>query len=117
DIFELRFGPKPLIVVARPEGIERIFVSNSRNYGKQRAYAPIRDFLGEGLVTLDGEPWRVRRRLLQPHFHRARLEAMVEGMIAVVDAWLDDLRRRLPGGGVIDIHREMVALTLDIVFN
>lgn len=117
DVFELRLGPKSMIVVVQPEAIERIFVSNVRNYDKQSSYAPIRDFLGEGLVTLDHEPWRPRRRLLQPHFHRARLEAMVEGMVAVVDAWLDDLRRRLPSGGVIDMHREMVGLTLDIVVN
>ncbi|MFO7563040.1 MAG: cytochrome P450 [Enhygromyxa sp.] len=117
DVFTLRLGPRSMIVVAGPEGMERIFVSKVRNYTKHRAYAPIREFLGDGLVTLEGDPWRVRRRLIQPHFHRARLEQMVEGMVEVIDAWLADLRRRLPSGGVIDIHREMVALTLDIVFN
>jgi cytochrome P450 len=117
DIFELRFGPKRATSVVRPEAMERIFVSNPKNYAKGRAYAPIREFLGDGLVTLDGDRWRERRRLLQPHFHRTRLATMVEGMVAVIDAYLDHLRERLPNGGVIDMHREMVALTLDIVFN
>jgi cytochrome P450 len=117
DIFELRLGPKPLTSVIRPEAMERIFVSNQKNYAKQRAYTPIREFLGDGLVTLDGERWRVRRRLLQPHFHRSRVADMVAGMVGVIDAYLDGLRKRLPNGGVIDMHREMVALTLDIVFN
>ncbi len=117
DVFMLRLGPQRMTVVSQPEGIERIFVSNKPNYGKQRSYAGPRLLLGDGLVTLDGEPWRVRRRLVQPHFHRAKLEAMVEGMVEVIAAYLVGLRARLPSGGVVDVHREMVELTLDIVAN
>lgn len=115
DVFRLRLGPKPAVVIAHPDAFERVLAGHKRNYDKGSAYDLVRLFLGDGLVTLEGEQWRSRRRLMQPYFHRAALQTMVDTMATVVERYLDDMQRRFPEGGRVDIHRELVRLTLEVV--
>lgn len=115
DVFRTRVGPQRMVVVSHPDAFERVLSSHWRNFPKGSAYSPIRDFLGDSLATLDGEAWRERRRLMQPYFHRAEVGKLVDTMVEVIDRHLDDLRRRHPNGGEIDVRTLMVDMTLDIV--
>ena len=116
DAYEVALGPWRSLVVSHPDAFERVMLSHKANFQKGSAYDPVREVLGASVLTLENQPWKQRRRLLQPHFHRRQLREMFAGMSAVVETYLTDLRRRMPDGGVIDIHREMVQLTLDVVF-
>lgn len=115
DVFALKLGPRPAVVVCHPDAFERVLSGHKRNYCKGRVYDPARLLLGRSLVTLEGDAWRTRRRLAQPYFHRAGLRTLFETMIEVVERNLDDLHRRFPEGGEIDIHHEMIRFTLDVV--
>lgn len=115
DVFRTRIGPQRMVVVSHPDAFERMLSSHWRNFPKGRAFAPIRDFLGDSLVTLDGDAWRGRRRLMQPYFHRAGLSKLFGTMVEVIDRYLAELRKRYPNGGEVDIHHELVDLTLEIV--
>lgn len=115
DVYRIRMGTRSAVVVSHPDAFERVLAGHKRRYVKGNLYGPIREFLGLGLVTLEGEAWKGRRRLMQPYFHRAALETMVGTMVDVIGRFLDDLQRRHPEGGEVDIHHEMVRLTLDIV--
>lgn len=116
DVYRLQLGPRSALICCHPDAFERVFASHKANFQKGSSYAVVREFLGEGVLTLEDQEWKTRRRLLQPHFHRARLDEMSVGMVRVIERYLDELRARLPEGGVVDMHREMVKLTLDIVF-
>jgi cytochrome P450 len=67
--------------------------------------------LGEGLLTSEGDFHRRQRRLSQPAFHRGR--------IASYGATVTDYGRlisdRWKEGEALDIHEEMMHLTLAIV--
>ena len=115
DVYRANMGLRSALVVSHPDAFERVLVAHKRRYVKGVLYDAMRDFLGLGLVTLEGDAWKERRRLMQPYFHRAALEAMAATMVEVIDRFLDDLRRRHPQGGEIDMHHEMVRLTLDVV--
>jgi cytochrome P450 len=115
DVYRVNMGLRTALVVSHPDAFERALSGHKRRYVKGALYDSMRDFLGLGLVTLEGDAWKERRRLMQPYFHRAALESMVTTMVEVIDRFLDDLRRRYPKGGEIDVHREMVRLTLDVV--
>src|ERR1051325_3994607 len=62
-----------------------------REYGDvfMIASAMLRVLMGDGLVTSAGEFWRGQRKLVQPAFHRRRLDAifgmMVERALECVD--------------------------------
>lgn len=111
-----RVGPARFISLADPELAQHVLVKNHRNYVKSRSYEGLRLVLGNGLVTSEGEHWRRQRKLAQPAFHRQRLAALAEVMGQCVDERLQAWDARTRDGAVaIDVHREMMQLTLRIV--
>ncbi len=117
DVFRLMIGPSPSVIVAHPDGIERVLASHKENYIKGKTYDGLRDILGQGIIAATGMQWRKQRTLMQPSFHRMGLGALVDSMVQSAQDYFEDFQSRKPGGGVIDIHREMTKVTLDVVIN
>jgi cytochrome P450 len=67
--------------------------------------------LGDGLLTTDGDFHRQQRRLIQPAFHKQRVEAYAGIMVQHAQEMLDEWQ---PGES-IDVARAMRDLTLRIV--
>src|SRR4028119_1072295 len=111
DVVKLRFMGQTLYLLSHADLIEYVLVENNRNFTKTRLLRRNRRLLGEGLLTSEGEFWRRQRRLAQPAFHRERVAAYGEVMAGFaersVEAWRD--------GQTIDVHEEMMHLTLEIV--
>ena len=100
-----------IYLLSDPGLIEYILVENNRNFTKTRILKRNRRLLGEGLLTSEGEFWRRQRRLAQPAFHRKRVAAYGEVMAAFAERSLEAWR----DGQTIDVHEEMMHLTLEIV--
>lgn len=115
DTVRVRAGPRSMLVVVHPDAVERVLSTNRDNYVKGAAYDGMRLLTGQGLLTLEGDAWRQRRRLEQPSFHRASVNRFVEAMVSVTDAGLQRWRTRLPAGGTIDAQTEMMLLALEVV--
>lgn len=115
DVFRVKAGPKYLQIIAHPDAVERVLVSNGRNYVKGNAYDDVRQLIGDGLLTLEGDAWKKRRRLAQPSFHRDNIRRFAEQMAGATADLLADWRQRIPQGGVLDMHVEMTHLTMAIV--
>ncbi|SOD78414.1 Cytochrome P450 [Spirosoma fluviale] len=91
-IVHLRIGGRNQYLVFQPEDSKHILQENNRNYGRSPAFEVLKIFLGNGLLTSDGDFWRRQRRLAQPAFHRQKLAALAETMIAETADWLDTLK-------------------------
>jgi cytochrome P450 len=115
DMFRMKLGPKTMVGMAHPDAIEHVLVKNRANYVKGDTYDSIRPLTGEGLLTLEGEAWKKRRRLAQPAFHREKLNELVETMVAVTADALGAWKTQFADGRAFDAHIEMMRLTLDIV--
>jgi len=100
-----------IYLLSDPSLIEYVLVENKRNFTKTRILRRNRRLLGEGLLTSEGEFWRRQRRLAQPAFHRKRVAVYGEVMAALAERSLEAWR----DGQTIDIHEEMMHLTLEIV--
>ncbi len=111
DIVQLRFLGQTFYLLSHPDLIERVLVENSRSFTKTRILRRNGRLLGEGLLTSQGEFWRRQRRLAQPAFHRKRIAAYGEVMAAFAQRSLEGWR----DGQTIDVHEEMMRLTLEIV--
>ena len=111
DVVKLRFMGQTLYLLSHADLIEYVLVENDRNFTKTRLLRRNRRLLGEGLLTSEGEFWRRQRRLAQPAFHRKRVAAYGGVMAGFaersVEGWRD--------GQTIDVHEEMMRLTLEIV--
>jgi cytochrome P450 len=114
DTFRMQLGARRLLAVVHPDSIERVLGSGRENYVKAGAYDNFR-ILADGLLTFEGDAWRTRRRLEQPSFHRESIQKFTERMVSTTREAIDTLRAEHPSGGVIDVHREMMRLTLEIV--
>src|SRR5215831_13890238 len=82
DAVCVRFPPFRMFLFSHPRDVKYILHDNHRNYWKGVVFGKLKRVAGEGLVLSDGELWRRQRQLIQPAFHRSRVEAMAGMMIA-----------------------------------
>jgi cytochrome P450 len=94
----------------RPDLIEFVLVRNHSKLLKDRVQNS-RWFFGDGLLTSEGEEWKRQRRLAQPAYYRERVASYAGIMTDYTEQMLSGWR----DGAIIDVHQEMMNLTLRIV--
>ena len=68
------FGPKPVVNVMEPELIRDIF--SKYNTFQKPPQHPVGKLLVSGLVTLEGEQWAQRRKIINHAFHLEKLKVI-----------------------------------------
>lgn len=112
DVLTFRYGPIERVLLFEPAAVQRILQDNHTNYNKDSPfYHMLGWFLGKGLITSDGELWKSQRRLIQPAFHKARIDSLVPMMQAQTQKMISNFRP----GEIIDVAAAMIALTLKII--
>lgn len=110
DIVQVNAGRQSLVLISNPEDIRSVLVTNNRSFRKGRGVERMKPLLGEGMLGSEGEFHLRQRRLAQPAFHRARLVGYAE----VMARYADETAQRWTDGATIDVHAEMMRLTLAI---
>ena len=119
DVFRLRVGMRPLYIVSHPDLAQEMLIERKREFIKP--YDPKKPIglqlvLGTGLLTNhDHDSWLSQRRMMQPMFHRKRIQGMVDKMIAAGEDMLTRWANTYQPGDVMDLEHEMMMVTLDIV--
>src|SRR5215475_3059729 len=100
------------IFISDPALIEEVLVTQHPNCIKPffLHWPFMRQLIGNGLLTSEGEFWRRQRRLAQPAFHRERMAEYGATMLELAEAHIRDWR----DGERRNVSQEMTALTLDI---
>jgi cytochrome P450 len=111
DVVYFKFGPQPIFLINHPDYIRDVLVTHNRNFVKSRGLEMAKKFLGEGLLTSEGEFHRRQRRLAQPAFHHKRINAYSE----VMADYAARTRERWRAGDTLDVSQEMMRLTLAVV--
>ncbi len=116
DAFRLRATANLTVYVLRsPEAIRHMLVSHPERYLKHsRGYVKLRQFLGNGLLTSEGEFWRKQRRIIQPALHRDRIAGFASTMVAQTEAMLRRWQPLSARRQIVDVGHEMSRLTLQI---
>jgi cytochrome P450 len=116
DTFRFYFGGvKEAIVTTNPVVIQHVLKTNSENYYKSEIQKKrMGHFLGKGLLTTEGEPWRTQRRLIQTGFERKQLEVLSSIMQDSLAESLQDFDRQARIGPV-DIYPLMMKITFAMV--
>lgn len=115
DIVHLKAGPYHGYLLSDPAAVKHVLQDNARNYHKSPLYDRLRDSLGEGLLTSEDAFWLRQRRLAQPAFHRQRVAAMADTMVACTEQTLERWERAASTGETIDVVTEMMSLTQAII--
>lgn len=111
DFVHLPMSRLSTYLCSDPGLAEQVLVTDAKHYGRDQLTLFLRELLGGGLLTSEGDLWLRQRRLSQPAFHRDRLAAYGERMV-------ESARRHaqaLPIGTALDVHERLMQLTLDIV--
>jgi cytochrome P450 len=111
DVAAFRAGPYRIVLVSRPDLIEQVLVRDNRKFHKNDLLQLLRPALGDGLLLSEGDVWLRQRRLAQPAFHTDRVASYGDLMVEYTNRMVDGWR----GGETRDIHRDLMALTMDIV--
>jgi cytochrome P450 len=98
-------------LVYDPELIQEVLLTRGPDFVKPRLLYRRNSLVGNGLLSSAGELWRRQRSLVQPAFHKSRLERYAIEMLACTERMLATWRH----GEVRDIHRDMTQLSLDVV--
>jgi len=116
ETFRFYFGGvKEAIVTTNPVVIQHVLKTNSENYYKSEIQKKrMGHFLGKGLLTTEGEPWRTQRRLIQTGFERKQLEVLSSIMQDSLADSLQDFDRQARIGPV-DIYPLMMKITFAMV--
>jgi cytochrome P450 len=116
DVVRFRFYLYPIYFINHPDAIKRVLQDNHRNYNKDVIdYRLLRRLGGNGLIVNDGASWLRQRRLMQPAFHRQRIEAFGTLMTTATRAMLASWEQPAKDGAALDVAEEMMHLTLRIV--
>jgi cytochrome P450 len=98
-------------LITRPDLIEDVLVNQSATFVKGLGLGANRRYLGDGLLTSEGELWRRQRYLTQPAFHRRNIgryaEVMVQHTGSTMATW--------KAGEVHELYRDLTHLALEIV--
>jgi cytochrome P450 len=98
-------------LVSQPDLIEEVLVTQSHNFVHGLALVGNKRFLGDGLLTSEGELWRRQRYLMQPAFHRRSIGHYAGIMVKHTQERMAQWKH----GEVRDLYRDMTCLTLEIV--
>jgi pentalenene oxygenase len=110
DVVRIKLGPQPVYWVNQAELVRQV-LADATTFDKGTQADKLRVVVGNGLATSMSDYHRRHRRLMQPAFHRQRIEGYVQTMreyaIEAVERW--------PDGEPIAADREFVQLTLRVV--
>ena len=116
DIFSLDLGLTKAIMVCHPDYVQYVLRDNFRNFDKSGSFwKASRVITGEGLITIDGDNWLKRRRLMQPHFHRKRLESLTNLMVEAVDEGMVEWEEYERKGEVLDMPSAFYNITMRVI--
>src|ERR1700756_1556021 len=109
DAAQFFVGPQQIFLFNHPDLIRELLLTQHRAFHKSRVLQRSKVIFGEGLLTSEEELHLRQRRLAEPAVHRERIGRYAEVMIerAAALGWKD--------GEALDIHQEMMRLTLAVV--
>lgn len=111
NLVHFQLWRRPMVLINEPEIIRDVLVTNAAKFEKGVAGKFVRAFLGDSLLTSQGDSHRRQRRLVQPAFHRGRIreyaQAMIDGSSRFAAPWRD--------GQTCDVAAEMAHLTLEVI--
>ena len=108
------FLGKKYFVLQHPEYLKHVLLQNHKTYSKPGATKLLRLFLGEGLSTSNGELWLKQRRIMQPAFHKQRLQHIVDIINEETTSFIHRLHNLSPCS-TVNISHEFLQLTISII--
>ena len=113
DIFRVKIGPNKEIAFTRNARlIKHLLQTQHKKYHKSTLQTQdLAKYIGHGILTSNGEHWRVHRRMVQPAFHKKKLSNLMGTILAAVKTEINHIE---PNKN-LDVHSLMSNLAFQVV--
>lgn len=116
DVVFVEFPGHEGHMLFHPDHVRALLVDHAKRISKRTpGFDALRLLLGNGLVTSEGDFWLRQRRIAQPAFHRNRIFALADRMVAITDKTVAEWHEATQYARTTDVARSMMHLTLRIV--
>jgi len=111
-------GVKKALVSSDPNLIRQVLQSKHRKYTKSEIQTELlAKYLGYGLLTSKGAYWLKQRRLIQPGFHKEKLNNLSTILLAACKKELGQLAHLTSSRKKIDLYPVMLKMAFGMVAN
>jgi cytochrome P450 len=94
--------------------INHVLRDNHTNYHRSPlSSGRVAEYLGKGLLFVNGETWLKQRRLIQPGFHREKIQALYQTVTRTIDEFL----QHFTTGASVDVYPLLHQLAFNVVIN
>ncbi|NJB70956.1 cytochrome P450 [Saonia flava] len=105
------FGP-PIVLTRDAVITKHILRKNHRIYHKSEIQTKyLSKYVGYGLLTSNGDYWLKQRRLIQPGFHREKLE----NLVSIIDSSIKEQVNKIETSKILDLYPIMNELAFEVV--
>lgn len=109
-------GVQKAILTLDPVAARQVLQKHHKTYEKSAIVTDLlAKYVGKGLLTSTGDYWLRQRRLIQPGFHKRRIESLHGLMKMEVDACMTSWKDKADNKLTFDAYEEMNRLTFRIV--
>ena len=109
-------GKNKTIITRDPGLIKHVMQKNHTNYEKSEMQTDVlAKYIGKGLLTTNGSYWLRQRRVIQPGFHKKKLNALVAIMNRAIEEYCDEFEIQIDSKPVVNMTEEMTKITLHVV--
>lgn len=103
---------KKIMLTRDAEIAKHILQKNHRKYRKSKIQTKfLSKYVGKGLLTASGDYWLKQRRLIQPAFHKRKLQKLV----TIMEATINDQIEAIQGGQKVALYPIMNQLAFHVV--
>ncbi len=107
DIVHFRIGPIRIVLLNNPDHIREVLSTRHENFVKGRPLEMTKKLIGNGILTSEGEFHKRQARIIQPAFHRKRVESYVPIIVDCVTKMMKSWEE----GETVDIRDEMTEMS------
>ena len=111
DISHFKLARQHVYLVNNPDYIEKVLIYDHHNFKKGKRLQTAKRFLGEGLVTSEGEQHDSQKRIIHPFF----LPKKISSYGSIMSKYSQERSNQWIDNSIIDIHKEMIDLTFAII--
>ncbi|RZT97927.1 cytochrome P450 [Rivibacter subsaxonicus] len=116
-LFQVHFGPQPVLVVADHEAVARLLRERPERFGRSSRLREITLELGgvTGLFAAEGEAWRQQRKMVMSSFSPGQVRAYFPALLGVTQRLQSRWARAARDGARIDLQADLKRFTVDAI--
>ncbi|MGI9488768.1 MAG: cytochrome P450 [Geminicoccaceae bacterium] len=115
DVVRLKLYHINAYLLSHPDHVHHVLQKKQSLYDKDlELLKRLKPILGEGMVTADGATWKHQRDVARPAFHNREIQSFGPVITGVAGDTIERWRSVAAEQGVLDMHQEMMHVTLRI---